>query len=476
MLTALQAQSDFDLLRAALEEAHDGLYRFANKAEVDRRFTEYRKRLVGNVTQRSFTALISEVLAVTRDGHMRLEYDEATTAALREARLFPFRVTTRGSQLFVLFNDSPGDTPIRPGMEILSVNGHPSSELLSLMMPNIPGDGFIETGKRARLATGFARYYWLFVDSAAEFAVVARDRSGKTVTAKMAGITETERSRRIAPAQENVSLLFLKEPDVAHLRIRAFNGDDFPQKIADAIRVVREKKIKAVILDLRGNGGGVDEFGALLVSQFVAQPFRYFDRIHLTTIHPSFATWKPSTFEDLRNGTVADPAGGYRVTATLHSGVAVQQPVREPFSGKLIVLTDGGTFSTAADVSAILHALKRATFVGEETGGGYEGNTSGLNALIKLPYSGLSLKIPMYGYWNAVPATERGRGVQPDAVVTNSIEDLIRGIDAQLQSATAIASRPIRAGSNSLPSPRSHPLATSVTSRVCAALSCSTRF
>src|SRR5262249_25143758 len=131
-LTAVQAQSDFDLLRGALEEAHDGLYRFASKAEMDRWFTEYRQPLVDNITQRPFTALISELLAGTRDGHMRLEYDEGTTAALRESRLFPLRVTTRGSQLFVLFNDSPGDTAILPGMEILSVNGHSSSELLSL--------------------------------------------------------------------------------------------------------------------------------------------------------------------------------------------------------------------------------------------------------------------------------------------------------------------------------------------------------
>ena len=105
----------------------------------------------------------------------------------------------------------------------------------------------------------------------------------------------------------------------------------------------------------------------------------------------------------------------------------------------MFILIAGGTFSTAADVTAVLHHLKRATFIGEETGGTYEGNTSGLNALITMPNSGLRLKIPMYRYFNAVSPALRGRGTQPDYPVEKTVADLLRGVDAQLQRAVALA-------------------------------------
>ena len=90
------------------------------------------------------------------------------------------------------------------------------------------------------------------------------------------------------------------------------------------------------------------------------------------------------------------------MTTALHPEVGEQQPARQPFLGRLIVLIDGGSFSTTADVAAHLRSWRRATLVGEETGGGYEGNTSGLNALVVLPHSRLRFNVMMYGYWNAV--------------------------------------------------------------------------
>ena len=68
--------------------------------------------------------------------------------------------------------------------------------------------------------------------------------------------------------------------------------------------------------------------------------------------------------------------------------------------------------------------LKRATFVGEESGGGYCGNTSGLSASIVLPNSKLRLTIPMWGYWNAVAETaDKHRGTLPDHPVETEVVD-----------------------------------------------------
>ena len=105
------------------------------------------------------------------------------------------------------------------------------------------------------------------------------------------------------------------------------------------------------------------------------------------------------------------------------------------------MLIDGGSFSTTADVAAVLRGLRRATFVGEETGGAYEGNTSGLDAQVVLPASGLRYRVQMFGYVNAVPPAERGRGTVPDEVVPTRIADLLRGEDPAMARALVLAKR-----------------------------------
>ena len=104
-----------------------------------------------------------------------------------------------------------------------------------------------------------------------------------------------------------------------------------------------------------------------------------------------------------------------------------------------MVLIDGGTFSTAADVAAQLRSMGRATFMGEETAGGYEGNTSGLNAEIVLPASKLKLKIMMYDYWNAVkPPPTRSRGTMADRAVMRRVADVIKGTDPAMDEALRV--------------------------------------
>jgi hypothetical protein len=399
------------------------------------------------MSQLEYISLLSEMLAEIRDGHLGVEYDKGTDAELAKAQLFPFSIMIEDARLMVVFNDTPNDSTIHPGMEVLSINGHTANDLIQLILPKITGDGFIDTGKKNELEHNFSEYYWVFVDQSAAFTILARDAAGKIVTAKVTGVLNGRREKnrnnnivnvqmqanvaRLLGAKENISLSFVSGSDIASLRIHSFMGRDFLATIGSVFKTLYDKKTRVLILDLRGNSGGEDNNGAFLVSQFTDKPFRYFDRIHLTTVFPSFATFKPPLSKILRNGVVADPNGGYLVTTTLNRGVGEQHPAKYPFLGKLFVLMDGGTFSAAADVTAMLRYLTHTSFVGEESGGAFEGNTSGLNAAIKLPNSKLSVEINMFEYWNAVSGGVKGRGTQPDYLVKQKMTDLLRGVDTQ---------------------------------------------
>src|SRR5205085_10605668 len=144
-------------------------------------------------------------------------------------------------------------------------------------------------------------------------------------------------------ARENLSLRFLKDPEVAQIRIGGFGGNNYPQWMEDTFKTLREKGTKTLILDLRGNGGGADMYGALLVSYLTDKPFRYFDHINVKTISPTFkeySDWRADRESQLRADMTPNPAGGYFVPAKLHPGVAEQPPGKYPFLGQVLVLID----------------------------------------------------------------------------------------------------------------------------------------
>lgn len=459
-LTPAQTQADFDLMRKALEEAHSGLYRYSSKAEMDRMFAAERAKLNGPLTRTEFMAVLMETLAQIRCGHTGLTPDESTQKELAAARIFPLRIAIEGRRLIVHSNDTPDDATIRTGMEVIEINGQKSTDILNRILPKLSADGDIETGKRARLQRNFAQNYWLFVDKTEEFTVKARDAAGASVTSKLRGVVDADRKKNstanllnaefkagVAKVQwwsDNLALRFLKDPDVAEIHIGGFGGSNYPKWMEETFRTLGEKGTRALIIDLRGNGGGADMFGAMLVSYLTDKPFRYFDHIDVKTINPSFkehSDWSGNEAR-LREGMTVNPAGGFLVTAKLHPGVDEQPPGKYPFMGKVFVLIDGGTFSTAADFCAVAHHLKRATFIGEETGGGYYGNNSGMQTIVTLPNSKMRIRVPMYQYWNAVPGYDgKRRGTRPDHVVETKVASVLRGVDEQLDLALKLAAQ-----------------------------------
>lgn len=460
-LTPAQTQADFDLMRKAIEEAHSGLYRYSSKPEMDRAFDAERAKLNRPLTKPEFLTVLVETLAQIRCGHTGLTPDEETQKEVAAARMFPLGIVVEGRRLMVQSNDAADDRTIRPGMEIVEINGRKAADIVARILPKLPADGDIETGKRSRLQSSFPRYYWLFVEQAVDFEVKARDAAGKTVTTKLAGVADSDRKKnssqnplnaelqaslsKLQWSSENLALRFLTDPDIAQIHIGGFGGTNYPQWIEDTFRKLHEKGTKVLILDLRGNGGGNDMYGAMLVSYLTDKPFRYFDHINVKTISPSFkehSDWPADREPRLREVMLPNPEGGYLVPAKLHPGVAEQPPGRYPFLGKVFVLIDGGTFSTAADFCAVTHHLKRATFIGEETGGGYYGNNSGMQTILTLPNSKMRIRVPMYEYWNAVPGYDgKRRGTRPDQVAETKIVNLLRGVDEQLDLALKLAGK-----------------------------------
>ena len=73
----------------------------------------------------------------------------------------------------------------------------------------------------------------------------------------------------------------------------------------------------------------------------------------MRTYTPSFSQYvggDPTAEQkaEFAKGLVPNPEGGFLLTSAMHRCLKEQQPAGHPFLGKVFVLIDGGTFSSAA--------------------------------------------------------------------------------------------------------------------------------
>jgi hypothetical protein len=103
-----------------------------------------------------------------------------------------------------------------------------------------------------------------------------------------------------------------------------------------------------------------------------------------------------------------------------------------------VLLADGYTLVRAEFQSCSRQLMElgnrpAATFVGEETGGGYYGNTSGFEIRLTLPNSTLWIRIPLLKFVVEVGGDiPFGRGVMPDHEIQPTIDEYLNGVDAEI--------------------------------------------
>jgi carboxyl-terminal processing protease len=168
------------------------------------------------------------------------------------------------------------------------------------------------------------------------------------------------------------------------------------------------RSCKGIILDLRGNLGGVAGMMMGAAGHFLAEP-------------QTLGTMRT------RGDEMRFAANPRRST---EAGVAV-----EPFSGALAIVVDGLSASTSEMFAAGLQALGRARIFGERSAG------QALPAMATRLPSGDVLMHVVADFVAPAGTRIEGRGVQPDERIPLTQPDLLAGRDAPLHAALAWVER-----------------------------------
>jgi hypothetical protein len=444
-------RADFRIARQALEEGHSGIYRYTSKEELDRVFNQAEKSLTKPMSMLAFYRVLAPVVAAIKCGHTDVSLPRGFTYTGKNGVL-PLEVRVLEGKIYVL-RDLSGAPPSLAGMEIRSINGVSASTIVEKMLAAASGDGDIQTNRMRRISGWtFSSQLLALAGLSGPYDVALWDSKEKReMKVRLEGADMTrlrEAARAKFPQDQHPKTAgefkFLDEGTIAAMKIHEFGGfvdagrkktlKEFCQESFDAMN---RKGTKTLVLDLRNNGGGEDVLGKLLLSYFLDKPFKYYDELVINAREFTFEKYAklPKVPAD---AVERQPNGKYRVVN--HPNLGIQQPSKPTFRGKVFILINGDCFSTTAEFLSQAHYHKRATFIGEESGGGYYGNTSGVVPALTLPNTKLIVYVPLVTYYVAVKGYKAAaHGVLPDHPIRYTIEELLAGKDKELALALELA-------------------------------------
>ncbi|WP_299521316.1 S41 family peptidase [Winogradskyella sp.] len=436
-------QKDFKDLYNSLVSSYPSLYRYHSEDFISNNYDKVLQALKEDMTLLDFYKTVSSFVSKIGDGHMRVELpDHFMKNYYSSLKKLPFKLNVTKDIVFVSENYSKNK--VLDGAQVISINGELVRNIVDDIAKIIPSDGHNLTGKYHRMSYDFDFYYSLLTGFLDEVKIDVLPKGQEKVhTVTLPLLIDAEIEKMKSDSNESYkSFDYSVKNNVAIMTIRTFNNaEGFKGFVDESFKKIAESNIKKLILDFRGNGGG-DETNAIhLYAYLTTKPFKYYDRYEMN-VQPNTKIDQESTlvsYETLNffSEVTSKDTMGRTIISDLEplrgrflNPSEWQKPIeKHNFTGQVVALIDGGSFSATSEICAIIQRDKRATLVGEETGGTFDGNTSGIYDQITLPKSRLKVKIPLIKYvMDSDGASYNfGRGVLPEYQVS-----YMHGIDQPL--------------------------------------------
>ena len=235
----------------------------------------------------------------------------------------------------------------------------------------------------------------------------------------------------------------------AYIGVHSFSNSDIKKyskekSIADffknSFQSISANGIQNLIIDVSQNGGGTEGNEGLLYS-YLGENYQKYIKVSAKTQRAILDNGNDEPIKLKTFGFVERIAvnkkmkdGSLERRKWIGYGLmAYKKKPKHSFNGKLYVLISPTTYSGGSEFCNMIYTNELATFVGEETGGGYYGNTSGYSKEITLPHSKIDVDLPALRFiMNVKPKLPFGSGVLPDYKVIPTFEQYINGENAPL--------------------------------------------
>ncbi|MBX2841071.1 MAG: hypothetical protein KTR26_04835 [Flammeovirgaceae bacterium] len=449
-LTIAQMQADLAYLKNLILTTHPKPFAYLSYKELEQAFKEAELAIDQDQTPLEFSITLSELTGNLKDTHFRVVINQAFNSYLKKGGFYlDMNIKILSGKMF-LINDR--EKQINKGSEILAINHIPSKEIIKQLSKLSLTEGDV-TSTRFRIIESFFKMFYPMVyplDSINHLKIKSYP-SGELeevlISSYKLGLEKQKDNHKKQKKQYPFELKFWNNGAIAQLIIRSFSDGkdkDFKRFIKKSFITFQLRNTKALIIDLRNNGGGSQQRMNYLFSYIGGE-----DQILANTIlKQSELSRKLFRKRFLYCGSLIAPiieketGEGQQTRGAIKTKIGefdtayFNNPARYKkdlvFKGKTYVLANGLTGSASALFSAAIQQKGLGKVIGEECMTTVDG-TFGMSLNDKLPESKLPLVISIMRFNLNNDFKYSPEPFQPYYFVEEKLEDLIVDKDTQLE-------------------------------------------
>lgn len=409
--------NDFRVFRSVLIEKEGKIDLHTSKDSINLYMDQLRDQLEKTNSLLEQYKLYSATLAKIQCGHTQIH---PTKNVLREwlasKKSLPFDYYLIGKKLVVnktlqsdysLINEGKSlwerNKTIPENSEIIEIDGKNVSEMMDKIGIYLSSDENSTDFKYFQAAQLFDFYRHLsapFIKDSIEVKFV-HDNDSSILFFKPGAAPVKTMNERLSKneaafrrEEQHIGNFKLINKNYAFFRFPSFNasyGNKYEVFLKQSFKQIKEQKIEKLIIDLRGNTGGAMQYsliryfvgkGVYLGTYTVEKPKTGIENKHIKKFDKGYL--KHSRMSKVQKRCVKK--------GEFDQGKIYTDAVDESllYKGEIVVITDEGTFSSAAMLACHLKTMCNAKIIGSPAGGSfYSGNSGTIRVL--LPYSEFKL-------------------------------------------------------------------------------------
>lgn len=456
-----QLQKDYSIYQYTLEEAHPGLYWYTSKDSMNMWFRWGWDQLKDSMTEPQFRRVLSYVTSKIGCGHTSIRSSKQFIRyqdTARIGRVFPLSLKLWDDTAVIAANLNRRDSILKRGTIITGLNGVPIKSIVDSLFQYLSTDGYNSTHKFQSLSNrglfgsmyssiyGYSPYYTVdYLDSLGHQKRTfippyfpGADTAGRQAARSRPRVPKPSRKELKDMRRNAVRLLKMDTTShVAMMDLNSFTrGYGLRGFFRRSFRALKDNNMSHLIIDVRGNGGGVVS-NSTMITRFIADhKFKVGDTLYAIDKHKKYSRYIQNDFFNRMFITffTRKKSDGYYHFRYFEKHYSKPKK-KNHYDGKVYILTGGNSFSATTLFVSALIKQDNVTVIGEETGGGAYGNTAWLIPDVTLPVTKVRFRLPLFRLVIDKDYPKTGKGVQPEIESKPTIDAIKKGNDYKLDKA-----------------------------------------